>query len=326
LEAVEDATAREFLERELWSFRQAFASSGQNEQAEILQRVAFRAYPGSAFGRDWMFTQTAGRNPVISPVLHATFFVWLGRGIIVWFGMVLISMIWMAIYLCHTQKFSSWGKIILWLSTLFLGPVSLILAIRLGHPGTEQAQPPGWMRAWGASALTVTGYSIAWFIAIAWVISLGSSPHPLAILGLTYFLPLLVGLFFIRIPLQQAKAKPWQTFTRSLLGTVITLNLGYGVFFPLTMLISDRLLTQIPYPNNPIFWAMISFIAVVGTIILTPLQYWMIQRGCCIPSGLVIHETGNGTTLPRFRTTWPALLATFVMMVAALVITIMQLN
>ena len=155
--------------------------------------------------------------------------------------------------------------------------------------------------------------------------SIGSSPHPLAILGLTYFLPLLVGLFFVRIPLQRVKIKPWQTFSRSLLGEIITLNLGYAVFFPLTMLISNFLLTQIPHPGDPIFWGLISFIAMLGLISLTPLHYWMIRRGWSIPSGLVIQQN-DPSSLPKLRTTWPVLLATFVIMAVALGVTIGSLG
>jgi CubicO group peptidase (beta-lactamase class C family) len=325
LEAVQDKPARDFLERELWSFRQAFASSGQADQADVLRQVSVNVYPGSALSRDWMATQTAGQNPIIRPTLHAYTAVLLNRGAMIWLTLVLISAIWMALFLLRTAGFSRWGKLLWWLSTLFLGPVSLILIYLLTRASRQKEQPTNWQRAWEASALCIGGYLAAWAGAIALLMRLGSNPHPLAILGLTYFIPLLTGLFLVRIPLQWRKNHPRRIFSRALLAEIITFNLSYAVFFPLTMLISERLFSTIPHPSNPIFWAMTACIGMAGLVILTPLQYWMIRRGSTVPSAGAIYDPDQ-PGLVKVRSAWPVFLTTFLVMVAALAVTIMQLS
>jgi len=325
LAEVKDETTRRFLERELWSFRQAYASAGQFDQADKLYHVRARAFPQSTFRKDWMFTQTAGPNTVVPPATRASAFVWFSWGMVLWFALVCISVIWMIVHLLCTAQHSRWTKL-LWLgATLFLGPVSILIH-HLSQSGFDEGKATEWQQAWRASALIVTGYSVAWVIAIALLMSLGSNPHPLMTLGLTYLLPLLLVLSFVYIPLLHRQVKPmsWHIVTRSFLAEVITLNLGYAVFFPLTMLLGDRLLSQIPHPTSPFFWAMISFIAVMGVIILAPLQYWMLRHGHRLPSGLAMDEA-NGVLPPARAVSWPALLTTSVIMIAALAVTIAQL-
>ena len=131
----------------------------------------------------------------------------------------------------------------------------------------------------------------------------------------------------VRIPLvhQEVKTWSWRTLTRSFLSEVIVLNLGYAVFFPLTMLLSTRLLSQIPHPTSPFFWALISFVAIIAVIILTPLHYWLIRRGDNLRSGIAADKASSRHVL-GLRFTWPALLATSATMVAALAVTIWQLD
>jgi hypothetical protein len=69
---------------------------------------------------------------------------------------------------------------------------------------------------------------------------------------------------------------------------------------------------------------MLSLISSIGLVILFPLHYWMIRRGYDIPS----DQVSGGKqifTLPTLRTSWPALLATLGIMIAALVATISRI-
>ncbi len=47
LRGVTDETVKEYLERELWSFRQAYTSAGMSDQVDKLWRVNLSAFPGS---------------------------------------------------------------------------------------------------------------------------------------------------------------------------------------------------------------------------------------------------------------------------------------
>ncbi len=322
LQGIGDEMVRKFLERELWSFRKVYASVGQADQAEKLSRVNIGAYHRSDFRHDTMFTQTPSPNPVIPQAVGPSAFVWVSRGMALWFVLVLISVVWMAAKLLRSEKMSRWGRILLWVATLFLGPISIVI-YHLTRTRSGNEKSTHWHQAWGASALAISAYSAAWFGAIALLMEMGDNPHPLMTLGLTYLVPLFVGLFFVRIPLlgRQVAYSTWRMITRSLLVEVITWNLGYAVFFPMTMLFDNRFLTTVPHPTSPFFWGMVSVIAIIGVPILVPLQYWMVRRGVSLPSGLRTGEM-DYAVIPRLRATWPALFTTIVIMVAALAITI----
>ena len=93
LATIEDEAARTYLERELWSFRQAYASVGQGEQVRKLQYVNMRAFPNSVMRRDELFTHTVGAFPVVPPNLSAAAFAKLSWGILLWFGLVAVSVV-----------------------------------------------------------------------------------------------------------------------------------------------------------------------------------------------------------------------------------------
>jgi len=55
--------------------------------------------------------------------------------------------------------------------------------------------------------------------------------------------------------------------------------------------------TQAPHP---IFWGMVSFIAVICLFVLAPFQYWLQQHGWNLQSGLTMEKSLNNT-LPKLR-------------------------
>jgi hypothetical protein len=71
LTAVDDVDARRVLERELWSYRQALASSGQFERAELFAQVGHDAFPDSSRPLDANFTATVGKMPYVAPIASA---------------------------------------------------------------------------------------------------------------------------------------------------------------------------------------------------------------------------------------------------------------
>jgi len=325
LAGVEDEAGREFLERELWSFRQVYAGTGQPERADRLLRVNMRVYPQSDFRSDFMFTQTPAPDPVHPTSVSALDLVWVTRAMAVWLVLNLLSFLWMGLRLLRDRKLTGWGKLLWLASTLFLGLLSILIQRVLLIPNEDGKAVL--KRAWGASALVMGGYSTAWILVVALLQSLGSEPNPLVILAVSYLVPLLIGLFLILLPLaSMRKGSGWRhLIPRTLLAEVITTNLGFSILFPLTMLISERLLTTLPHPASPFFWGMLSFMAVAGVFVLLPLHAWLAAHGIFLPTGAVEDRT-RAEVLPSLRAAWPALLATFVIMVAALALTITQLG
>jgi len=248
--------------------------------------------------------------------------IWVSRAMALWLALVALSLLWMVARMFLDKKLTRWVKFLWVLASLFLGPAAILIQVLIAR-STKAAQVSPWKVAWGAAALVSSGYAAGWAVAISLLISSGDSPHPLLTLGLSYFIPLLVGLVFVRIPLGSAVVPGggWRILARSLLVEAFTLNLGFACFFPLTMLVTERLLTTMPGPSSPLFWAVISWVAVCGVIVLLPLNYWMSRRGYSLPSGLADDHTGEGS-LPTRSTSWLIFGITFVLAVAALAVTI----
>jgi drug/metabolite transporter (DMT)-like permease len=108
-----------------------------------------------------------------------------------------------------------------------------------------------------------------------------------------------------------------------LLVEVITFNLGFATMFSLTWLVSSRMLTTIPQPTSPLFWAMLSLIAVACLVVLFPLHYWLIGRGYSVPSDRKFDPVKN-LNFPTLRSTWPTFLVTLGIMIAAMAFAISQ--
>lgn len=322
LRSVEDPVVRVFLERELWSFRQVYASVGRQDQVEKLHRVSFQAFPNSSFRKDELFTNLPGQYPIIPPAVPASAYVWISRGIALWFFLVFISVIWMALRLGRVKHIFRWDGFVWLLATLFLGPIALRV-----HALTHQKSLEKQRLAWGASVLIISGYTLAWVLAITFLKNWGSDPHPLIILSVTYLTPLLVGLFFIRVPLLASQVDTtWGRVTsRALLSEIITLNLGFSVLFPLTMVFNQKLFTTIPHPSSPFFWGMISFIAAVGLVILFPLNVWLIQHEYRIPADAFPGSTRD-LKQPILRNSWGVLLTTTIILIGSIAVTIGQLG
>lgn len=324
LTTVKDPVARRLLERELWSFRQAYASVGENDQVDKLLRVNRRAFPRSDFRNYDLFTHLPGNYPVIPPVISASALARLSMGILIWFALVMVSMAIMTVRVLRVKNTAALGKMIWLAGTLFLGPIAIIAHLLCQH--WNRTQPINkWGQALNASVITATAYTIAWLIALIIIISSGSSPNPIAILGATYLVPLAISLCLFRIPLQVSQSgKPLKDiFKQNLLAEVITFNLAFATLFLLTSWVTGRLLTTTPQPTSPFFWATLSLLATACLVVLFPLHYWLTSRGYSIPSDQK-SENNEQLTLPTLRSAWPTLLVSLGIMLAVMVFTISQ--
>jgi hypothetical protein len=332
LSAVTDESSRVFLERELWSYRQAYGSAGREDLVRRLQSVNVQAFPKSTFRGDQLFTSVTGRFPIIAPLVRVAAFVWVARGGMLWFALVGMSMVWFAVRLARggSTPVREWA---IWLlATLFLGPISLIVHTlanrRLGDRPVAK-----WKQALGASLISISGYAAAWALVIALLIRLSTSGdlHPLIILGLGYFTPPLVGLLFLRGPFlrRQGLGGYGAAVRGGLLTEIITANLGFAVLFPLITLVNEKWLMRLPYPTNPYFWPMITVIVITGLAVLFPVHYWMGRRGFSIwPSAAVGEATADASAVavPTLRDSWLVLLVTLAVMIGMLGLTISQLG
>jgi hypothetical protein len=325
LSAVGDPIVREFLERELWAYRQAYASVGRQDQVNKLWRVNQRAFPNSTMQNDELFTHTVGSFPIVPPSLSAATFAKLSWGILLWLVLIVISMIGMLIFLALKMDMPKFQWLYWLLSALFLGPVSLLIYGITRSPRGGPL-PSKWQPALVGSAFVVSIYALGWALAFTALPFFGQNPHPIAILGITYLTPLLVSTTFLRIPciFSWGKDRPVRRLLCSFGIELISMNIAYAVMFPLTMLL-NQVLTTIPGSLNPFYWAMLSLISVVNLLAQFPVNYWLVRRGIFA----LRFSNSSGRTqqdIPSIRNAWPALAVSVVIVVGALGLTISQLT
>lgn len=316
LSSVDLEAATVALERELWSYRQAFASSGRFDRAAALAAVAQKAFPGSPMRFDQSFTQTAGKTPIEASLPSARSFGVTSQLILMWLIVVAISLLAMVVRLIRTEAPVSWESGIWLIATLLLGPFAV--AAHWAEKRREAAAPIE--RAVCASLFAVAGYSAAWTVAVMLLLRGDADPNPLVILGATILLPIVIGLLAIRAPLLRRSGVVGYgpAARRGILVELITWSLGLAVFFPATLYVDNRWLSIIPHPTSPYFGAMISITAVMGTVVLVPLHLLLERRGFTVWPTSGAAGGDGGLSLPRMRDSWWLLLATVATMVAAL--------
>ena len=296
LEAIEDPASREFAERELWSFRQAFGSSGQTERVEVLAAAAFDAFPRSRFRTNPDYTTIAARSGIESPLPRAATFTLVARAIVVWLVIVAASLLWMAIRLVRSGAGSAWEAAVWITATLLAGPVAPLIH---RFAGMDPGSPGKVVRA---SLFHMTGYAAAWFGGLALVQSAGTEPGPGPIFGGTLLLPFLTGLLVIRAPLLRrgGAGRYHVAARRGIVAEVITVGLAFAAFFPLIMYFDDRLFSVVPYPSSPYFWGMMAVVTLAGTAVLAGLHSLLQRREFDVWPG----PGGTAVRIPTLRDSW----------------------
>ncbi|MDH5373860.1 MAG: serine hydrolase, partial [Acidimicrobiia bacterium] len=319
LTSSDDEVARLFLERELWSMRQAYAGSGQLEQADKLRRTGVTAFPASALQRDPNTTWTTGRSAIIQPLAGARAFMWLSRLVLAWMAILGGSLVWMLVLLLRSRRHSIWDGMVWMVATALVGPIAP-MSQRNSDPVANGSRRAALL----ASLFCVTGYAIAWSLAIVLLIRLGDDSSPLATLGATLLIPLAVGLLLIRAPLlRRAGIRSYATAARrGLVAEIITLLVIVGVMFLGSFYVENRWLSNLPFPTSPFFGAMMSVLTLAGLAVLMPLHRILQRRGFAVWPA----DTGGAdavvVALPTLRDSWWMLLGAFGFMVGLLVLAV----
>ena len=320
LSEIEDEATQVAIERELWAYRRALASSGQTERARALAAAARQAFPGSPMRFQQAFTQTAGRTAIEAPLPSARSFGFTSKLIMVWLVLIALSLLGMLVRLARSEKPISWESAMWLTATLLVGPV----AVATHWMDKRRGDHAPMERAACAALFAVAGYSVAWTLAVTLLMRGDADPNPFATLGATIFLPILVGLLAVRSPLlaRSSGATYRRASRRGILAEVITWALGLAVFFPLTLYVDNRWLSTIPHPTSPYFGGMISVMALVGLLVLLPLHLLMDRRGFTVWPSPAGGGSDAGLSLPTMRNSWWLLLATLATMIAAIAIAV----
>jgi hypothetical protein len=103
----------------------------------------------------------------------------------------------------------------------------------------------------------------------------------------------------------------------------MTAVLGVGALLAGTLFFDTRLLSTIPHPRSPFFWAMLSLGAVIGVVLLSFHYLLLTKRGMGPVPGLVAlgEQVPEDPRFPRWRDSWWMLvvnIAAVVLLVALL--------
>lgn len=184
-----------------------------------------------------------------------------------------------------------------------------------------RASASTWRPALAASAAATTAYAAGWTIALSILKSIGTDPHPVAILGLTHLTPLGTGLLLRWLPgLRRAGAAGE---TGNWTAQIISLNVGFAALFPLTMIVDTRILSTIPPATSPYFWGSLALVSLLALLAQLPIQVWMrrrspIGRPAAVPNPVLL------AALP-LRSAWPIMAVSVMALIGSLALTISQL-
>jgi hypothetical protein len=261
---------------------------------------------------------------VIQPGLSATDLLWFCRGIVFWFVINILSLVWMFVNLIRDDS----GSKILWffwlLSTIFLGPVS-VWVFKKSHTSKGHNSSSQNKEAWALSVFLVGIYATGWGVSFSLLPYFGSNPAPLVILCITYFIPAILGFatFQILFLVSGSATGVKERLVAGLSGVFISMNVAFAVMFPL-MMIFDHLFSTIPGSFNPFIWGMLSLLSLVNLIVEYPVNNWMNRHGLFSwqSKKQIEHITIPSTAKKR---AWPVLITSIFILVVSLAVTISQL-
>ena len=179
-------------------------------------------------------------------------------------------------------------------------------------------------RATIAGIASMTGYALAWIVAIAALIGAGDEANPLLTIGAIFVLPFLVGLLLVRVAsLRRESGVGFAEATKAaVMPEMMTAVLGIGALFAATIYFDNHVLSTIPHPRSPFFWGMLSMGGLIGVALLT-LHYLLVQRRGMVSIPYLSADEPralNEPVLPRWRDSWWVLLGNVVVVAVLLAV------
>jgi len=155
---------------------------------------------------------------------------------------------------------------------------------------------------------------------VAVLLSGGNDPDPVLILLSGFVLPLAIGLLGVRGPLYRRWFDGyWTSVRRGLVTEAMTFPIGLAALYMVLLYADSWLLSLVPFPTSPFFWALLSTAAVIGFVGLTILHRLLQHRGFSVwPS-----KAGSASVaLPTLRNSWWMMVAVVVIAFGAIALTV----
>jgi hypothetical protein len=177
--------------------------------------------------------------------------------------------------------------------------------------------------ALSATVCRVAVYVISLILAVLFFVYLQPNPGPANILVLTYSLPFIINLLILAAPHAAARLdiKYWVAVRRSALTELISVNLTFAGMFPTVFFLEKWWFPGPTDMGNPLLWFMMSVSAIVGVLILYPLNVWTTRRkfiSWSIWLTSAQDTSGEHAALPSLQNAWVVLVLSFVLLVGSL--------
>lgn len=229
----------------------------------------------------------------------------------------------------------SWRMRLVWfLGGAILGPIGLLVFLLSTHGVRHDEDTRGstapWRVALASSVYSLVGYGAAWLLTLAYMIYFVGEFGPRQLLGVTYAVPLLIGLLLFRAPLiaMHQKNSFWDALRRSMLPEFIALNFACVGFIPAAFLPVRLFFTEMPGIGDPLLWFTLMMGALAGFLALIPLNLWITHRGAAggirlLSSGAEpIGAAGDALTL---RNAWYLAIASLALYLGTVYATFMNM-
>jgi hypothetical protein len=252
----------------------------------------------------------------------------------VWFFLAAGSLVVLIWDLAHGTQ-ALWGVRIIWVLVVALfGPLGFmayLYSYRQPQRSPElKAGVVNWRSALRETVFGVVGYAIGITIAFSSFYSIlpFNESSLWSVSARLYGLPLIIGLFFFRVPLIDfaVENRYWTTVHHRFLTEVISLNFILVGMLPVSgilMIVCEKHLGM-RGPGNILFWGVIALSAFASAFTVYPFNAYMARRG--FHSSLVqsfadgkITLERNAMVLPTLRNAWGALLLSFALLIGCIV-------
>ena len=253
----------------------------------------------------------------------------------VWFFLAAGSLVVLIWDLAHGTQ-ALWGVRIIWVLVVALfGPLGFmayLYSYRQPQRSPElKAAVANWRSALGETVFGVVGYAIGITLAFSsfYLILPFNESSLWSVAARLYGLPLIIGLFFFRVPLIDfaVENRYWTAVRHRFLTEFISLNFILVGMLPVSgilMILCEKHLGM-RGPGSVLFWGVISLSAIAGALTVYPFNAYMARRGFYSSpvqsfAGGAITREENTMVLTSLRNVWGALLLSFALLSGCIVI------
>jgi len=210
-------------------------------------------------------------------------FPWIDLILLGWFGLVAISVAYVAwdAYRNNPElTVMKWGWVLV---TLYLGPVALmlyVLSCKEPAPGThEQFIQPLWKQSLGSTIHCVAGDATG-IIAAATITGLLGLPMAID-LAIEYIAGFGFGLFIFQSLFMKDMmgGSYWAAVRQSLVPEWLSMNFMMAGMFPTMVVLMMGRDMRAMEPTQLTFWGAMSAAVLVGLVVAYPVNVWMVQKG-----------------------------------------------